>query len=63
MIRVNTRVSKLVNDWLDQQSKVTGVPKSTLIHLALEHYINQREAMDTMGKLMNKLDELKEQNK
>jgi predicted DNA-binding protein len=58
MVRVNTRISKKLNDWLDKQSAETGVPKSTLIHLALENYVQQKEAMDTMGLLLHKLDEL-----
>lgn len=58
MIRVNTRISSKLNDWLDEQSKITGIPKSTLIHLALENYVNQREAIDTMSLMLQKLDQL-----
>lgn len=58
MIRVNTRISSTLNDWLDEQSNKTGIPKSTLIHLALEQYVNQREAIDTMGLMLKKLEEL-----
>jgi len=58
MVRVNTRISSALNEWLDGQSDKTGIPKSTLIHLALEQYVNQREAIDTMGQMMKKLDEL-----
>lgn len=46
MVRVNTRVGKNINEWLDKQSMVTGVSKSTLIHLALESYISQKEAVE-----------------
>lgn len=61
MLRVNTRISKEVNDWLDERSKVTGVPKSTLIFLALEQYIQQHKAMETMQGMegiMAKLEQL-----
>lgn len=58
MVRVNTRISKKMNDWLDKESAETGVPKSTLIYLALESFVQQREAMDTMGLLLQKLDQL-----
>lgn len=61
MVRVNTRISKTLNDWLDKQSEETGVPKSTLVMLALENYYREREAMQTMsnlGAVMEKLDEL-----
>ncbi len=35
MVRVNTRISKKMNDWLEKQSAETGVPKSTLIYLSV----------------------------
>lgn len=46
MVRINARIGKTLNDWLDVESAKTGVPKSTLIHLALEQYINQKEALN-----------------
>lgn len=48
MVRVNTRIGKTLNDWLDNESRTTGVPKSTYIHLALEQYVQQRKAIDSM---------------
>lgn len=38
MIRVNTRINKTANDWLDKMSNETGIPKSTLISIAIEKY-------------------------
>jgi len=58
MVRVNTRISASLNNWLDSQSEKTGIPKSTLIHLALEQFVNQKEAIDTMSLMMQKLDQL-----
>lgn len=49
MIRVNTRISKTLNDWLDEQTKETGLPKSSQIMLALEVYRQQQNAMKNMG--------------
>ena len=49
MVRVNARISKTLNDWLDTRSKETGVPKSTLIFLALEQYMVQNETMAKMS--------------
>lgn len=49
MVRVNTRIGADANAWLDKESKRTGVPKSTLIHLAIEHYIQQKEVMKNMA--------------
>lgn len=49
MVRVNTRISGKANEWLDNQSQETGVPKSTLILLAIENYIREKEAMAMMA--------------
>lgn len=51
MIRVNTRIGADANAWLDAESNKTGVPKSTLIHLAVEAYIQQKNAMRAMTDL------------
>lgn len=51
MVRVNTRISKKLNDWLDEYSQESGVPKSTLIHLALENYVNQKMMLEQMPKM------------
>ena len=61
MVRVNTRIGADANDWLDAESERTGVPKSTLIHLAIEQYIQQKEAfsrMADMGQLVQAIEEL-----
>ncbi len=61
MVRVNTRISRALNDWLDKQSKETGVPKSTLIMLALENFYREKEVlskMSDMGYLIQKLEEI-----
>lgn len=49
MVRVNTRIGSEANDWLDEYSGNTGIPKSTLIHLAIESYIQQKEVFKRMG--------------
>lgn len=59
MVRVNTRISTEINDWLDEYSARTGVPKSTIIHMALENYIMQKKAIDSLEiatQRLNKLD-------
>jgi predicted DNA-binding protein len=61
MVRVNTRISHDLNAWLDSYSQNSGVPKSTLIHLALENYRREKEAFEMMGdmsNIMNKIDSL-----
>lgn len=49
MVRVNTRIGSEANDWLDEYSGNTGIPKSTLIHLAIENYIQQKQVMARMA--------------
>lgn len=59
MIRVNTRVSPEVMAFLDKRSEETGIPKSTIIMLALEEYKKQHDAMDMVtvfGELVSRLE-------
>lgn len=49
MVRVNTRIGSEANEWLDTYSRDTGIPKSTLIHLAIENYIQQKDVMKRMA--------------
>lgn len=58
MVRVNTRISKQANEWLDKQSETSGIPKSTLILLAIENYIQQKEVMERMSDMSVMLEKL-----
>lgn len=61
MVRVNSRLSYDANLWLDNESKRSGVPKSTLILLAVENYIREKEALKSMadiGQLVSKIEQL-----
>jgi predicted DNA-binding protein len=61
MVRVNTRVSKQMNEWLDKLSVETGMAKSTIIFLALENYKREQQAMGAMAdmsSIIEKLDEV-----
>lgn len=49
MVRLNTRVSVQANDWLDQRSYDSGIPKSTLVMLAIENYMQQHDVMKRMA--------------
>lgn len=63
MVRVNTRISKEINEWLDEQTAATGVPKSTLIYLALEQYMNHKKAanmLPVLQQLMVDVERLKD---
>lgn len=67
MVRINTRIPRYLNDWMDEQSAKTGVPKSTQMLLAMELYYNQKNAptqmlefarlLEEAQKLSDKLDE------
>lgn len=64
MVRVNTRISKTINEWLDEQSKETGVPKSTIVMLALENYYREKEMMKRMadmGAILEKLETIEDE--
>ena len=49
MVRLNTRVSVQANDWLDKRSYDSGIPKSTLVMLAIESYMQQHDVMKRMA--------------
>lgn len=60
-VRINTRISAEANAWLDKRSKARGISKSTLVLLAIENYIEQKDAMVAMadmGSLAVKLEEI-----
>lgn len=64
MVRVGTRIRKDLNDWLDQQSEETGLPKSTQIMMAIENYQQQKMAkgqLTELGELISKLEEMAKQ--
>ena len=61
MVRINTRISKEINEWLDNETEKAGVPKSTLIFLALDQYVNQKRVMkdfNNMGVVLEKLEQI-----
>lgn len=60
IVRVNTRISKTLNDWLDKRSEKTGLSKSTIIMLALENYYQQTEVVEKMTDLASLYRELEE---
>lgn len=64
LVRVNARISSVLNDWLDEQSAKTGISKSTLIMMAVDKYKEQSEAMRAMadmGAVMEKLEQIEKQ--
>lgn len=63
MVRVNTRISAKLNAWLDKESDETGVPKSTLVMLALENFQREREVISKMGDMQAVMAMLEELSK
>ena len=62
MARINIRISSLLNDWLDEQTRLTGVPKSTICHLAIMNYIQQQQAVGAIGNIAKKMELEKAKN-
>lgn len=58
MVRVNTRISNELNNWLNNESIRTGVSKSTIIHLALTTYMQQTRAINSMDEVIKRLDRI-----
>lgn len=57
-VRLNTRVSPNLNEWLDKKSAEMGVSKSALVAMAVENYRMQFETVDFIPALLKKLDEM-----
>ena len=57
-VRLNTRVSYDLNEWLDKRSEETAISKSALVALAVENYRKETETLATLPALLKKLDEL-----
>ncbi|MBT9833016.1 ribbon-helix-helix protein, CopG family [Clostridium baratii] len=57
-IRVNINISPSTKEYFEQKSKDTGISQSALMAMALNDYIEQKEALGTMQQMMIKLDEI-----
>lgn len=51
LVRLNVRVSKDNNEYLERKSKQTGISKSALVQIAVEQYRQQAEAVTAMTNL------------
>lgn len=55
--RVNIRISESMHEWFKMRSEETGVPASSLMALALEEHMVQRQSivgLDNLNKLIKK---------
>jgi len=48
LVRVNTRIGKHHNDWLDEESARTGMSKSSIVQLAIDNYMRQNQSINSM---------------
>lgn len=62
-VRVNINISPSAKEYFEQKSKDTGVSQSALMAMALNDYIEQKEALSTMQKMMIKLEEVQKSQK
>lgn len=51
-VRVNSRIGKIHNEWLDNYSQETGISKSSLIMMAVDFWITNKQQMGTLEKLI-----------
>jgi len=58
LVRVNTRISNALNDWLDVTSIESGLSKSAIIMIAIEQYKLQTSAINTMDEVIQRLKSL-----
>ncbi len=45
VMRMNIRISKKIRKYFEEKSEETGVPQSSLMALALEEYVDQKEVI------------------
>jgi hypothetical protein len=58
LVRVNARIGKQHNDYLDKKSAETGISKSSLIQLAIDSYMLQDTAIRSFEAISQKIDNL-----
>lgn len=60
-VRKNIRMPKELTDWLEKESKRTAIPASSLITIAVERYIEQKEGLANAGRTAELLQQLIDQ--
>lgn len=56
--RVNARLGYTQNKWLDEESARTGISKSSLVQMAVEQYIAQKQALNAMYDMPSMIEKL-----
>jgi hypothetical protein len=57
-VRINTRISQSLNDWLDKQSAEMAISKSALVAIAVENYRKEKETVEGLPILLKKLEQM-----
>ena len=60
VVRINTRISSKLNDWLDATSIDTGLSKSSIVMIAVEQYKMQTQAINVMDEILIRLKSLED---
>lgn len=47
--RLNTNVPRDIYEWIDEESKRTGVMKSAIVYIALKTYIDQQRTLNMVS--------------
>ena len=65
VIRTNIRISKKIRKYFEEKSEETGVPQSSLMALALEEYVDQKEVIrfTSSGEVQKIIDNLRKEVK
>ena len=58
LVRLHVRVSKENNEYLEKKSAATGISKSALVQISVEHYRSQEQAITAMNNMQAMYDEL-----
>lgn len=58
-ITIPDQLSERINDY----NKATGVPKSTLVQIAVDQYLNTQKMMQSLPDMMMEMKKLMEENK
>lgn len=54
-MRLNTKVSYELNEWLDKRAEEMGISKSALVAVAVENYRKETETVKVLPELLEKL--------
>jgi len=62
IVRKNIRMSKSIAEWYERRSAETGISQSNLMTMALDAYIKQEEAINTMKGFKEMVEQLESLN-